>query len=182
MTTSVNFDPAEVEKFDALAHRWWDPDGDFKTLHDINPTRLEYINSRADLLGGPVVDIGCGGGILTESMANLGAEVTGVDMAGKALSVARLHALESGAQVEYRAGTAEEVAEEFPAHFQTVTCLEMLEHVTSYQSTVQACADMARPGADLIFSTINRNPKSYFLLVTRRGVHPESAAPRHPRL
>ena len=165
MTTNANLDPDEIAKFDALAHRWWDPDGDFKTLHDINPARLEYISERAELTAGPVADIGCGGGVLTESIALKGAEITGVDMAGKALSVAKLHALESGAQVTYREGTAEQVAAELPEHFQTVTCLEMLEHVSSYASTVQACADMTRPGGDVFFSTINRNPKAYFLLV-----------------
>ncbi len=165
MTTTANLDADEIAKFDALAHRWWDPDGDFKTLHDINPVRLEYINERAELTAGPVADIGCGGGVLTESIALKGADITGVDMAGKALSVAKLHALESGAQVTYREGTAEQVAAELPEHFQTVTCLEMLEHVSSYASTVQACADMTRPGGDVFFSTINRNPKAYFLVV-----------------
>jgi len=165
MSESANVDPREVEKFDALAHRWWDPDGDFKTLHDINPTRLAYITERTDLQAGPVVDIGCGGGVLTEAMAATGAEVTGVDMAGKALSVARLHALETGVAVNYREGTAEEIAAAEPNHYRTVTCLEMLEHVTSYASTVGACAQMAQPGGDIFFSTINRNPKAYALLV-----------------
>ena len=165
MTTTANLDADEIAKFDALAHRWWDPDGDFKTLHDINPVRLEYINERAELTAGPVADIGCGGGVLTESIALKGADITGVDMAGKALSVAKLHALESGAQVTYREGTAEQVAAELPEHFQTVTCLEMLEHVSSYASTVQACADMTRPGGDVFFSTIIRNPKAFFLVV-----------------
>ncbi len=160
-----NIDPEEIAKFDALAHRWWDPDGDFKPLHDINPVRLEYISERSDLTGGPVIDVGCGGGILTESMANLGAEVTGLDMAGKALSVAHLHALESGASVTYETGTAEEYAEEHAGEFATVTCLEMLEHVVDYPSTIRACADLLQPGGNAIFSTINRNPKSYFLLV-----------------
>ncbi len=162
---TANVDDDEIQKFDALAHRWWDPNGDFKPLHDINPARLDYIRERTDLHGGPVVDIGCGGGILTESIARLGAEVTGLDMAGKALSVARLHALESGAEVNYVEGTAETLAAERPAHFRTVTCLEMLEHVTSYESTVQACADLTQPGGDLFLSTINRNPKAYLLLV-----------------
>ena len=165
MTINANVDTDEIQKFDALAHRWWDPDGDFKPLHDINPARLDYIRERTDLCGGPVVDIGCGGGILTESMAALGADVTGVDMAGKALSVARLHAMESGAQVNYVEGTAEALAASRPGEFRTVTCLEMLEHVTSYPSTVKACADLARDGGDLFFSTINRNPKAYLLLV-----------------
>jgi len=165
MSDTANVDPNEVDKFDALAHRWWDPNGDFKTLHDINPTRLAYIMERTDLQAGPVIDIGCGGGVLTESMAATGAAVTGVDMAGKALSVARLHALETEVEVEYRDGTAEEVAAAEPGRYRTVTCLEMLEHVTSYASTVTACAEMAQPGADIFFSTINRNPKAYALLI-----------------
>ncbi len=160
-----NVDSEEIAKFNALAHRWWDPNGDFKALHDINPARLAYIMERTDLHAGPVVDIGCGGGILTEAMAANGADVTGVDMAGKALSVARLHALETNVEVNYVEGTAEEIARGLPAHFRTVTCLEMLEHVADYASTVQACADMAMPGADIFFSTINRNPKAYALLV-----------------
>lgn len=165
MSSDVNVDRQEIEKFDALAHRWWDPNGDFKPLHDINPARLEYIRIRADLSAGPVVDIGCGGGILAEAMAATGADVTGVDMAGKALSVAKLHALQSGVEVNYLEGTAEEIAAEQPAHYRTVTCLEMLEHVANYASTVQACADMTQPGGDVFFSTINRNPKAYALLI-----------------
>lgn len=165
MNETRNVDDHEIEKFDSLAHRWWDPDSDFKPLHDINPTRLAYIESRADLHAAPVVDVGCGGGILTESMAALGAAVTGIDMAGKALSVARLHALESGIEVDYREATAEQLAQQAPAHYGTVTCLEMLEHVTSYASTVGACADLTKPGGDIFFSTINRNPKAYLLLV-----------------
>jgi len=163
--TNANVDPDEINKFNALAHRWWDPDGDFKALHDINPTRLSYISQRTDLTAGPCVDIGCGGGILTEALAATGAEVTGVDMAGKALSVARLHALETEVNVNYTEGTAEQLAANKPEHFRTVTCLEMLEHVADYPSTIAACAAMAKPGADLFFSTINRNPKAYALLV-----------------
>jgi len=163
--TNANVDPDEINKFNALAHRWWDPDGDFKALHDINPTRLSYISQRTDLTAGPCVDIGCGGGILTEALAATGAEVTGVDMAGKALSVARLHALETEVNVNYTEGTAEQLAANNPEHFRTVTCLEMLEHVADYPSTIAACAAMAKPGADLFFSTINRNPKAYALLV-----------------
>jgi 2-polyprenyl-6-hydroxyphenyl methylase / 3-demethylubiquinone-9 3-methyltransferase len=165
MNEKANVDNLEIEKFDALAHRWWDANGDFKTLHDINPVRLQYIRERTDLSAGPVVDIGCGGGVLSEAMAATGADVTGVDMAGKALSVARLHALETGIDVNYREGTAEQIAEELPEHFRCVTCLEMLEHVTSYASTVAACAKMTQPGGDVFFSTINRNPKAYALLV-----------------
>jgi len=163
--TNANVDPDEINKFNALAHRWWDPDGDFKALHDINPTRLSYISQRTDLTAGPCVDIGCGGGILTEALAATGAEVTGVDMAGKALSVARLHALETEVNVNYTEGTAEQLAANNPEHFRTVTCLEMLEHVADYPSTIAACAALAKPGADLFFSTINRNPKAYALLV-----------------
>lgn len=160
-----NVDQDEISKFDALAHRWWDPDGDFKPLHDINPARLDYIQSRTQLSEGPVVDIGCGGGILSESMARSGAAVTGIDMAGKALTVARLHALESQVALTYTNTTAEQLALAHPAEFRTVTCMEMLEHVTSYPSTVQACADLATAGGDLFFSTINRSPKAYLLLV-----------------
>lgn len=160
-----NWDADEIAKFDALAARWWDPDGDFKPLHDINPPRVAYISSRTDLHAGPVIDIGCGGGILSEALARDGADVVGLDMAGKALSVARLHALENKVEVDYQTGTAEAFAEAHPARFRTVTCLEMLEHVNDYASTVQACADLAQPGADLFFSTINRNPKAYFLLI-----------------
>ena len=165
MSASANFDDDEIEKFDALAHRWWDTNGDFKPLHDINPARLNYIIERADLSAGPVVDIGCGGGILTEAMAATGAEVTGVDMAGKALTVARLHAMESNTAVTYTEGTAEQLATDKPGCFRTVTCLEMLEHVTSYASTVTACADMTQAGGDIFFSTINRNPKAYALVI-----------------
>jgi 2-polyprenyl-6-hydroxyphenyl methylase/3-demethylubiquinone-9 3-methyltransferase len=165
MSTSANVDDDEIEKFDALAHRWWDADGDFRPLHDINPARLAYIDERTELHAGPVVDVGCGGGILSEAMAAMGADVTGVDMAAKALGVARLHALETGVEVHYQEGTAEQLALDQPEHFRTVTCLEMLEHVTSYESTVAACANMAQPGGDVFFSTINRNPKAYILLV-----------------
>jgi len=165
MNDTVNVDGDEIEKFNALAHRWWDTDGDFKALHDINPARLAYIESRTELAGGPVIDIGCGGGILTEALAGCGADVTGLDMAGKALSVARLHALETGAKVNYQEGTAEQFAAAHPQRFRTVTCLEMLEHVADYPSTVAACAELCQPGGDLFFSTINRNPKAYLLLV-----------------
>ncbi len=160
-----NVDREELDKFEVLAHRWWDPDGDFKPLHDINPLRLEYVCQHADVLGAPVLDVGCGGGLLTEALASLGATVTGSDMADKPVSVARLHALESGIEVEYLAATAEALAVERPACFGTVTCLEMLEHVPDYASTVRACADLTAPGGSVIFSTINRNPKSYALAV-----------------
>lgn len=161
----ANVDAGEIDKFNALAARWWDPDGDFKPLHDINPARMNYISARTDLSAGPAIDVGCGGGILTEALARQCDEVVGLDMAGKALSVARLHAAENGVQVDYQTGTAEEYALAHPGRFRTVTCLEMLEHVTNYPSTVQACADLAQPGGDVFFSTINRNPKAYLLLV-----------------
>lgn len=161
----MNVDQQEIAKFDALASRWWDPEGDFKPLHDINPARLAYIRERTDLGAGPVLDVGCGGGILAESLARAGATVTGIDMAEAPLAVARLHALDSGTEVSYRAITAEDLAAESAGAFHTVTCLEMLEHVPDYPRTVQACADLAAPGGELFFSTINRNPKSYLLMV-----------------
>ena len=163
--SEINVDPSEIDKFNALASRWWDPNGDFKPLHDINPLRLNYILDRVDINAGPCIDIGCGGGILAESLAATGATVTGVDMAGKALSVARLHALDTGINVDYQEGTAEEFAAQHPGAYHVVSCLEMLEHVSNYASTVQACADLAEPGGHLFFSTINRTPKAYFLLV-----------------
>jgi 2-polyprenyl-6-hydroxyphenyl methylase/3-demethylubiquinone-9 3-methyltransferase len=163
--SNSNVDPEELGKFEALAHRWWDPEGDFKPLHDINPVRLQYVQEHAKLLAAPVLDVGCGGGILAEGMAELGARVTGIDMAEKPLNVARLHALESGAEVEYLTSTAEAMAEQRRESFGTVTCMEMLEHVPDFASTVQACADLTTPGGDVFFSTINRNPKSYALAV-----------------
>jgi 2-polyprenyl-6-hydroxyphenyl methylase/3-demethylubiquinone-9 3-methyltransferase len=165
MANAQNVDPEEISKFNALASRWWDLNGDFKALHDINPSRLNYIQERTELGDGPVIDVGCGGGILAESLAAAGAQTTGIDMATKALGVAKLHALDSEIQVNYIETTAEEYAARKPAHFRTVTCLEMLEHVTHYPDTIKACADLAQPGGDLFFSTINRNPKAYLLLV-----------------
>jgi 2-polyprenyl-6-hydroxyphenyl methylase/3-demethylubiquinone-9 3-methyltransferase len=161
----VNVDEKEIGKFEALANRWWDPEGDFKPLHDINPLRAQYIRDKSDILAAPVLDVGCGGGILSESLALAGARVTGIDMAESPLAVARLHALETNTEVEYLAITAEALAAERPGAFGTVACLEMLEHVPDYGSTVQACADLAAPGAALVFSTINRNPKAYALAV-----------------
>jgi 2-polyprenyl-6-hydroxyphenyl methylase/3-demethylubiquinone-9 3-methyltransferase len=160
-----NVDRDEIRKFEAVAHRWWDLEGDFRPLHDINPARVEYIAAKLPLAGAKVVDVGCGGGILSESLAAAGAEVTGIDMAETPLAVARLHALESGAAVEYLATTAESLAAERPGGYRLVTCLEMLEHVPDYRSTIRACADLTEPGGDLVFSTINRNPKSYLLAV-----------------
>ena len=160
-TATSNIDPAEVNKFEQLASRWWDPNSEFKPLHEINPLRLNYIDERAGLAGKKVADIGCGGGILSESMARRGAVVTGID-AGKApLTVARLHALESNIEVDYQQTTAEELAAEHSSEYEIVTCMEMLEHVPDPASVIQACADLAQPGADLFFSTINRNPKAY---------------------
>ena len=160
-----NVDQAEIQKFEALAHRWWDPEGDFKPLHDINPIRLAFIAERVDLKDTKAVDVGCGGGILAESMAAAGALVTGMDMAGSPLSVARLHAMEAGVQVEYLESTAEALARERPGQYQLVTCLEMLEHVPDIGSTITACAELAAPGGQLFFSTINRNPKAWALAV-----------------
>lgn len=162
---AVNSDPAELAKFNELAHRWWDPNSEFKPLHDINPLRLEHIDALARLRGKQVLDVGCGGGILSESMADRGAEVTGIDLGEKPLGVARLHLLESGRQVDYREVSAEDLAGEAPGSFDVVTCMEMLEHVPDPAQTVAACAALARPGAHLFFSTINRNPKSFLFAI-----------------
>ena len=160
-----NVDPAELAKFGALAARWWDPNSEFKPLHDINPLRLDYIDQRVRLAGKRVIDVGCGGGILAESMAIRGAQVTGIDLSEKPLNVAKLHLLETGEKVDYRLISAEDIATEQPAQFDAVTCMEMLEHVPDPQSTVVACAAMAKPGAWIFFSTINRNPKSFLFAI-----------------
>jgi 2-polyprenyl-6-hydroxyphenyl methylase/3-demethylubiquinone-9 3-methyltransferase len=160
-----NADQAELDKFSQLAHRWWDPGAEFKPLHDINPLRLGWIDRLAGVAGKRVVDVGCGGGILAESLAGLGAEVTGIDLSDKALKVAKLHLLESGRQVEYRLQSAESLAEERPEHYDLVTCMEMLEHVPDPASTVAACARLAKPGGWVFFSTLNRNPKSYLFAI-----------------
>lgn len=160
-----NADPIELEKFSQLAHKWWDPNSEFKTLHDINPLRLGYINRLAGLAGKSVLDVGCGGGILAEGMAALRANVTGIDLADKSLQVAKLHLLESGRQVNYRKIAVEALAEEQPGQFDVVTCLEMLEHVPDPQSIIHACTKLAKPGGWLFFSTLNRNPKSYLLAI-----------------
>jgi 2-polyprenyl-6-hydroxyphenyl methylase/3-demethylubiquinone-9 3-methyltransferase len=160
-----NIDPAELDKFDQLASRWWDPDSEFKPLHDINPLRLDYISRRAPLAERKIIDVGCGGGLLSEGMAHLGARVTGIDMGEAPLSVARLHLLESGAEVDYQRITAEEMAARHPQAFDTCTCLEMLEHVPDPASVVQACADLVEPGGQVFFSTINRNPKAYLFAI-----------------
>ena len=164
-TTHKNVDEAEIDKFDALASRWWDPDGDFRPLHQINPLRLDYIRQRAALDGRQALDVGCGGGILTEALAGKGALVTGIDMAEKALGVARLHRMESGAEVEYLQSTAEALAAQRAGRYDLVTCLEMLEHVPSPSAIVSACAELVRPGGDVFFSTINRNPKSFLFAI-----------------
>ena len=160
-----NVDAAEIAKFDAVASRWWDPEGDFRPLHQINPLRLDYIRQRAALDGSKVLDVGCGGGILTEAMAAQGARVTGIDMAEKALGVARLHQAESGTDVEYLRSTAEDLAEERQETYDVVTCLEMLEHVPEPFTVIEACARLVRPGGDVFFSTINRNPKSFLFAI-----------------
>ena len=162
---SVNVDPQELEKFASLAHRWWDPASEFKPLHDINPLRLDYIDRAAGLNGKVVLDVGCGGGILSESMARRGAQVTAIDLGEKALKVAKLHQLESGVAVDYRLMSVESLAKEKPACFDVVTCMEMLEHVPDPAAIVAACATLVKPGGHVFFSTLNRNPKSYFFAV-----------------
>ncbi|MBI5783598.1 MAG: bifunctional 2-polyprenyl-6-hydroxyphenol methylase/3-demethylubiquinol 3-O-methyltransferase UbiG [Gammaproteobacteria bacterium] len=181
MTTATqNVDPAELAKFEKLASRWWDPESEFKPLHAINPLRLKFINDRAGLKDKRVLDIGCGGGILTEAMAALGADVTGIDLGEAPLAVAKLHLKESGRKVNYRRVSAEELAREQPDAYDVVTCLEMLEHVPDPASTVAACASLVKPGGQVFFSTINRNPKSflfaivgaeYLLKLLPRGTH-----------
>ncbi|AXT45349.1 MULTISPECIES: bifunctional 2-polyprenyl-6-hydroxyphenol methylase/3-demethylubiquinol 3-O-methyltransferase UbiG [Chromobacterium] len=161
----INVDETEIDKFSQLAHKWWDMSGEFKPLHEINPLRLGFIDERAAITGKQVLDVGCGGGILAESMASLGAAVTGIDLAKKSLKVAQLHSLESGVAVDYRCVAVEELAEESPASFDVVTCMEMLEHVPDPQSVVRSCASLVKPGGWVFFSTLNRNAKSYLLAV-----------------
>ena len=160
-----NVDHAEIAKFEALAHRWWDRESEFKPLHEINPLRVNWIDEHISLAGKKVIDIGCGGGILSEAMAHRGAKVTGIDMGEAPLSVARLHLLESGLEIDYRQITAEAMAAEAPEQFDVVTCLEMLEHVPDPASVIRACATLVKPGGQVFFSTINRNPKSYLFAV-----------------
>jgi 2-polyprenyl-6-hydroxyphenyl methylase/3-demethylubiquinone-9 3-methyltransferase len=177
----INADPQELAKFSELAHRWWDPESEFRPLHQINPLRLDWIHGLAPLPGRRVLDVGCGGGILADAMARKGAHVLGIDLAGKPLKVARLHAAEAETpNVEYREVAAEALAEEMPAHFDTVTCMEMLEHVPDPSSIVRACSALVKPGGWVFFSTINRNPKSflfaivgaeYFLKLLPQGTH-----------
>lgn len=165
MSTTINFDPKELAKFGELAHRWWDPHSEFKPLHDINPLRLGWIDRCAHLAGKKVLDVGCGGGLLTEGMAALGAEVMGIDLSEKPLAVAQLHLHESGHEIDYRLVSAETLAAEMPASFDVVTCMEMLEHVPDPASTVHACANLVKAGGQVFFSTINRNPKAWLFAV-----------------
>ncbi|MBI3899089.1 MAG: bifunctional 2-polyprenyl-6-hydroxyphenol methylase/3-demethylubiquinol 3-O-methyltransferase UbiG [Gammaproteobacteria bacterium] len=178
--SAQNVDPAEIAKFEALAARWWDPDSEFKPLHEINPLRLNFIDERVGLAGKSVLDVGCGGGILAESMTARGARVTGIDLGDAPLAVARLHLKESGCDVDYRHVSAEDFARERPRTYDVVTCMEMLEHVPDPASTVAACAALVKPGGHVLFSTINRNPKAwlfaivgaeYVLNLLPRGTH-----------
>lgn len=163
---SVNVDPQEIAKFSELAHRWWDPESEFRPLHQINPLRLDWIDQRASLRGKRVLDVGCGGGILSDAMARRGADVLGIDLSTKALRVASLHALEANTpSVQYREVSAETLAAESPSEFDVVTCMEMLEHVPDPLSVVSACAALVKPGGWLFFSTINRNPKSFLFAI-----------------
>ncbi len=179
-TAKPNVAPEEIAKFEALASRWWDPTSEFKPLHDINPLRLQFIDARARLRDKRVLDIGCGGGLLAEAMAALGAEVTGIDLGQAPLAVARLHLKESGRQVHYEQISAEELAQRSPGAFDVVTCMELLEHVPDPASTIAACGRLLKPGGQVFFSTINRNPKSwlfavvgaeYILNLLPRGTH-----------
>ena len=166
MTTAANVDPAEIAKFEALAARWWDPNSEFKPLHEINPLRAGWIDERSAVAGKTLLDVGCGGGLLTEAMACRGAQtVKGIDMGEAPLSVARLHQLESGLDINYEKITAEQLAERESGTYDVVTCLEMLEHVPDPGAVIKACADLAKPGADLYFSTINRNPKAFIFAI-----------------
>lgn len=160
-----NVDHAEIAKFEQLAHRWWDAESEFKPLHQINPLRANYIDERSPVAGRQLLDVGCGGGLLTEAMAHRGAQVTGIDMGATPLEVARLHQLESGLEIDYRQVSAEGLAEQQPGHYDVVTCLEMLEHVPDPAAVIRACAMLCKPGGDLYFSTLNRNPKSYMFAI-----------------
>lgn len=165
MTATTNADPRELEKFGELAHRWWDANSEFRPLHDINPARIGWIDQHAALRGKRALDIGCGGGLVSEGLAACGAQVTGIDLSPKALGVARLHLHESGHQIDYRLISAEECAAELPGSFDVVTCLEMLEHVPDPACTLRACASLLKPGGQLFLSTLNRKPKAYLLAV-----------------
>jgi len=161
MTTTLNVDPTEIHKFEILASRWWDKESEFKPLHEINPLRLQYINQIAPLENKEILDIGCGGGILSESMAKLGGKVTGIDLGEAPLEVAKLHLLESGQAVDYQQISAEELAEQQPQKYDIITCMEMLEHVPVPSSVIAACSQLVKPGGHIFFSTINRNPKAF---------------------
>ena len=161
----ANVDEDEIAKFERMANRWWDPNGEFKPLHDINPIRANYIDSLSPVAEKTLIDVGCGGGILSEAMAQRGAKVTGLDMGEAPLEVARLHALESSLKIEYTQSTAEAHAEQNPAQYDIVTCLEMLEHVPTPSQTIRACSELVKPGGDVFFSTINRNPKAYGMAI-----------------
>jgi len=161
----MNADQTEIEKFSALAHRWWDPTSEFKPLHAINPLRLDWIQKHAELIGKKVLDVGCGGGILTESMAKVGAQAKGIDLSEKALKVADLHSLETGIAVNYEYISAENLASKDAGQYDVVTCMEMLEHVPEPLSIIQACSRLVKPGGKVFFSTLNRNPKSYLLAI-----------------
>ena len=180
MTAPSNADPEELEKFGRLASRWWDPSSEFKPLHDINPLRVDFVRQRTEIKARKILDVGCGGGLLTESLAELGGTVFGIDLGTSALAVARLHLKESELNVVYEQASAEDFALRHPAEFDVVTCLELLEHVPNPSSTVAACANLVRPGGKVFFSTINRNPKSwlyaivgaeYVLNLLPRGTH-----------
>ncbi len=165
MTVTENVHPHEIHKFGSQAERWWDPHGEFKTLHDVNPLRLRFIQEHADLIGKKVVDVGCGGGILTEGLARAGAEALGIDLSEELIDIAELHSLESGVNARYQKISAEALAEQHPASFDHVTCMEMLEHVPDPGSVIGACAHLVKPGGTVFFSTLNRVPKAYLLAI-----------------
>ena len=160
-----NSDPDEIRKFNEMASTWWDPNGNFKALHDINPSRLDYILCRISKPLSAILDVGCGGGILTESLEAHTNEIMGIDAAPKPLKVAQLHAIDKGLKIDYRLSTVETLSKEYQNHFDVLTCMELLEHVTDFHSTVQACGDLTKPGGNLFFSTINRNPISFIKLI-----------------
>lgn len=164
-SVSSSVDPGEIARFDGMAEHWWDKDGECKPLHDITPLRLEYLEQRAGLAGQRVIDVGCGGGILSEAMAHRGAEVTGIDLGEAALAAARRHQQESGLDIDYQCISAEQMAEKSPGAFDVVVCFEMLEHVPEPESVIRACARLVRPGGHVLFSTLNRNPKAWALAI-----------------